>query len=93
MSHVRIPINLATQPFRKDRAMVVASSVTAVLLLAVFGLLVNIVLNQREAARDSRELMAQVDAQLKAINLEQRAPGSPTCASRPTPRCSIAACF
>lgn len=70
MSGLRIPINLATQPFRRNRALVVAGTATALLLVAVFALLINIILNQRDAARESRELMAQVEAQLKAVNLE-----------------------
>jgi type IV pilus assembly protein PilN len=71
MSVVRIPLNLASEPFRKDRPILVASAVTAVLLLAVLALQVRIIMSEREAARESREMMAAIEQQLRAANAEQ----------------------
>lgn len=70
MAGVRIPINLSQQPFRKDRPILVASAVTGILLIGVLGMLVTIILREREAARDSREAMARVEQQLAAVNRE-----------------------
>ncbi|MBI5282583.1 MAG: hypothetical protein HY858_12940 [Candidatus Solibacter usitatus] len=70
MSTIRIPINLSHEPFRKDRPILVASAATAVLLTIVLVMLATIILREREAARDSRELMARLQAQLNTINAE-----------------------
>lgn len=68
MSTIRIPINLASEPFRRDRPILVASGVTAVLLLGVLALLVTIILREREAASETRELLARLNQQLSAVN-------------------------
>lgn len=67
---VRIPINLASEPFRKDRPMLVASGFTAVLLLGVLIMLVTIIVRQRDAAAESRAASARIEAQLKQVNAE-----------------------
>jgi len=41
---MKIPINLASEPFRRDRAMLVASAAVAVLLMASLGVLFALVL-------------------------------------------------
>lgn len=71
MSMVRIPLNLASEPFRKDRAVLVASAATAVLLVAVLVMQVMIVLQEREGARESREMMASIEQQLRMVHAEQ----------------------
>ncbi|QOY86492.1 PilN domain-containing protein [Paludibaculum fermentans] len=68
MSGVRIPINLSQEPFRKDRPILVASAVTGILLMGVLLMLVSIILREREAARESREMMARIDQQLSVVN-------------------------
>ena len=67
---VRIPINLASEPFRKDRPLLVASALTATLLLGVFIMLVTIIVRQRDAASESRALSAKIETQLKQVNAE-----------------------
>ncbi|MGJ5815195.1 PilN domain-containing protein [Paludibaculum fermentans] len=68
MSGVKIPINLSQEPFRKDRPILVASAITGFLLLGVLLMLVSIIGREREAARESRELMARIDQQLSIVN-------------------------
>ena len=68
---MRIPINLASEPFRRDRAMVVASSVLAGLLLLTLGLLVMLIVNERDQKRDVREATAQAEQQLARLTAEQ----------------------
>lgn len=68
MSAVRIPINLSQEPFRKDRPILVASAVTGILLVGVLLMLVSIIIREREAARESREMMARIDQQLSVVN-------------------------
>ncbi len=68
MSGVRIPINLSQEPFRKDRPILVASAITGILLAGVLLMLVSIIMREREAARESREMMARIDQQLSVVN-------------------------
>jgi type IV pilus assembly protein PilN len=68
MSGVRIPINLSQEPFRKDRPILVASAVTGILLVGVLLMLISIISREREAARESREMMARIDQQLSVVN-------------------------
>lgn len=66
-----LPLNLASEPFRKDRPVLVASAATAVLMLGVLALLVQVVLVQRDAAAESRAQLASIEAQLRAAAAEQ----------------------
>lgn len=70
MARVRIPINLASAPSRRDRPMLVAAAATAVALVLLLGLQVAIIMREREGARDSREMTARIGAQLRALNAE-----------------------
>jgi type IV pilus assembly protein PilN len=70
MSGIRIPINLASNPFRRDRPILVASAVTAVLLIGVFAMLLSIILREREASKESREMLAKLESQLRTLNAE-----------------------
>ncbi len=68
---VHLPLNLASEPFRRDRPILAASAATAVLMLGVLATLVMLILEQRELAADSRAQAAAVDAQLRAASAEQ----------------------
>ena len=45
---MKIPINLASQPFRRDRPLVAASIVATVALTALLGMLVMFILQDRD---------------------------------------------
>ncbi len=68
---VHLPLNLAREPFRRDRPVLVASAAAAVLMLAVLALLVASIVQQRELAASSRAQLAAVEAQLRAAAAEQ----------------------
>ncbi len=68
---VHLPLNLASEPFRRDRPILAASAATAVLMLGVLATLVMLILEQRALASDSRAQAAAVDAQLRAASAEQ----------------------
>lgn len=68
---MRYPINLASEPFRRNRAMVVASSVLAGLLVLTFGLLVLMIVNERHQKRDVLEATAQAEEMLTKLGTEQ----------------------
>jgi type IV pilus assembly protein PilN len=68
---LRYPINLASEPFRRDRAMFVAATVLAGLLVVTAGLLVLLIVNERNQKRDVREATAQAEEQLARLTAEQ----------------------
>ncbi|MFN0105163.1 MAG: hypothetical protein ACKV2U_24145 [Bryobacteraceae bacterium] len=70
---MRFPINLASEPFRRDRAMTVAASVLAGLLVLTLGLLLALIVNERGQKRDVREATAQAEQQLARLASEQSA--------------------
>jgi type IV pilus assembly protein PilN len=67
----RLQLNLATEPFRRDRPMIVASSAVAVALTALLGVLIYTVLAQRTDVADSREMVSRLERQAQAIAAEQ----------------------
>jgi Tfp pilus assembly protein PilN len=68
---MRIPVNLASQPFRRDRAMLVASGVAAVLLTALLVFLIS--LNSLESGQvaDTRRQIARLELQIRTLAAEQ----------------------
>jgi type IV pilus assembly protein PilN len=68
---MNIQINLASQPFRRDRPLLIGSAIAGVLLLAVLCLLITLnVLDQRSLA-SNREDLARLESRLRAIAAEQ----------------------
>ncbi len=68
---MRIPINLATEPFRRDRPMLVASSALAVLLALMLGFVVFLIVADRARVKDTRVAVARLDGELRKISSEQ----------------------
>jgi hypothetical protein len=68
---MRVPINLASEPFRRDRPILAASVVCALLLTGLLGAQVYLILVQRERAAANREAVARLEQQLEAIAQEQ----------------------
>jgi type IV pilus assembly protein PilN len=68
---MRIPINLASEPFRRDRPILVASGACAIALIALLGILVYLIMGERRDAHDSRIAVAKLNDQIRAINVEQ----------------------
>ena len=70
MAQLNIPLNLASEPFQKNRPILVASGLLAILLVVTLALQVNSILGERSAASESREKNAQLQRQLTALNNE-----------------------
>lgn len=70
MAQVNIPLNLASEPFQRNRPILVASAALGLALLATLGIQINSILNERAAASESRAAMEQVERQLEALNRE-----------------------
>ncbi|MES1258589.1 MAG: hypothetical protein ABUS51_09165, partial [Acidobacteriota bacterium] len=68
---MRIPINLAREPFRRDRPLLVASALTGVLLLGSLAFLISLALSERQAARQARAELITLNGQLGKIRAEQ----------------------
>lgn len=68
---MRIGINLASEPFRRDRQMVVASVAVGALLTLLFLFLVSLALAERQRAAESRESMTRTESELARIQKEQ----------------------
>jgi len=68
---MRIPINLASEPFRKDRPILIASAISAVALIALFSVLVFLIVNERARAKDARVAVEKLSTQLRSAAAEQ----------------------
>ena len=66
----RIAINLASEPFRKDRPMFVASVAVSVLLLALLVLLSSLAYVERQQVAGTREAIRQSEAHLAQVRAE-----------------------
>lgn len=68
---MRVPINLASEPFRRDRPMLAASTALAVVLAGLLGVLVFLILGERAQVRETRDSVARFNAEVQSIDLEQ----------------------
>lgn len=68
---MRVPINLASEPFRRDRPMLFASAAAAVLLSASLAAMVWLAWWERGAAAETRAAIARLEARLARLNAEQ----------------------
>jgi Tfp pilus assembly protein PilN len=68
---VRIPINLSTEPFRRDRPELVASGAVAVVLALLLGVLVYLIVADRARVKDTRVAVARLDSEVRKITAEQ----------------------
>ena len=68
---VRIPINLASEPFRADRPMIVASAVCSVLLAALLASLTYLIVTERGRAADTRVAVVRLSADVRTLAAQQ----------------------
>jgi type IV pilus assembly protein PilN len=68
---MRISVNLASEPFRKDRASLTLSWILGAVLLALLGFQVFLILAARDRAKEARETVARLDGELRKITAEQ----------------------
>jgi len=67
---MRIAVNLASEPFRRNRPMILASIGVGVLMAASFSLLMWLILAERDRLREAREAVARTEATLRSVNNE-----------------------
>lgn len=68
---MRISVNLASEPFRHDRPLLVASTLVGALLVASLAALVWLAWWERGAAAETRAAIARLEAHLARLNAEQ----------------------
>ena len=68
---MKIPINLASQPFRRDRAMVAASIAVSLLLTVTLGVLAMLISADRAQMADVRVDIGKLNARIRVLNAEQ----------------------
>jgi hypothetical protein len=71
MKSPHIQLNLASEPFRRDRPILLGSAVTAALLAVVLAMLVSFIVSQRNAARETRAAIARAEGEQRQVNREQ----------------------
>ena len=68
---MKIPINLASQPFRRDRPMIVASTAVCLLLAGTLGVLVYLATQDNKQMADIRHEVALLKQQVQSTAAEQ----------------------
>jgi Tfp pilus assembly protein PilN len=68
---MRLPLNLATQPMRRDRPILVASAVVAILLCISLVALIGLAITDQRGMNESRKMIASVQSQLNKTNAAQ----------------------
>lgn len=68
---MRIPINLAREPFRHDRAVLVGSAFAGLLMIGTLVLLISLSQTQRGETRDTQLMLNRVNRQLASVRNEQ----------------------
>jgi Tfp pilus assembly protein PilN len=68
---MRVPVNLASEPFRRDRPMLIASGIVGVLLTGLLCMLIVLAVSERNRAREARGLIERTNAELRTMAAEQ----------------------
>jgi hypothetical protein len=68
---IRVPINLASEPFRRDRPVLVGSAVVAVVLAILLGFQCVTIYSERNQAADTRVTIDRLNAQLRTLAATQ----------------------
>lgn len=68
---MKIPINLASQPFRRNRAMMVASSAVMALLVVTMGILIQLAMQDHQQMADVRHEVGLLKRQIQTATAQQ----------------------
>ena len=70
---MKIPINLASEPFRRDRAMLAGSTLVGVLLLGTLCVLISLILMDRAQLADVRQDVSRFETAIRQTSAQQAA--------------------
>ena len=68
---MKIPINLASQPFRRDRAVLAGSIAVSLLLVGTLGVLISLIVADRALLADVRSDVDGLNRQIRSATAEQ----------------------
>ena len=68
---MRIQVNLASEPFRRDRPVLVAATACGIVLVALLGILVFLIVSERGRQTETRAAVAKLNSELRTISAEQ----------------------
>jgi type IV pilus assembly protein PilN len=68
---MRIPINLASEPFRRDRAQLAAYSICGVVLTALLAVMTFLIVAERDRAKETRVAVENLNTELRKTTAEQ----------------------
>ena len=68
---MRLPLNLATEPMRRDRPILVASAAVGIVLCITLIALIGLMVTDRRNMEESHKIIAQVQKQMAKINAAQ----------------------
>jgi hypothetical protein len=69
---IRIPVNLATEPFRRDRPIIVGTIALSLVLIAVLALQGFTIRSERDQAADTRLFLDRLTRQARTITVAQQ---------------------
>jgi Tfp pilus assembly protein PilN len=68
---MRIPVNLASEPFRRDRPLIVVSAICSAILAILLGVLVYFIFSARTMMADTRSEVVRLTREMSSISSEQ----------------------
>ncbi len=68
---MKFPLNLASQPFHRDRPILFASAAVAALMICSLSLLISLAIADRHRSADTRRVIARLDRQIEQTVAEQ----------------------
>jgi type IV pilus assembly protein PilN len=68
---IQVPINLATEPFRRDRPVLVASAALGLLLAILLGFEVKTIISERREGADIHVTINRLNTQMRGITSQQ----------------------
>jgi Tfp pilus assembly protein PilN len=68
---MKIPLNLASQPFRKDRAVIVGSLALCAALVATLAVLASLAMADRAQSADVRGELSRLNRRIRVLKTEQ----------------------
>jgi len=68
---MKIPINLASQPFRRDRAMLAGSIAVSLILVGTLGVLISLIVADRALLAGVRSDVDGLNRQIRTATVEQ----------------------
>ena len=71
MTKIQVPINLASEPFRRDRPILIASAAMGLALIALLAFQISAIVRERHSAADIRVTIDRLNARLRTIGTAQ----------------------